>query len=385
MALKNIKRIKQAKVDIKAAIEDKGVAVPDTALISDYDDYIAKIETGGSSGLSQFGCDGHVDEEGLKAIGWDDDDIDYLQSQCWWDEKDDDIWLINDTEKALYASGFSIDTSQTASAKAYHNINVRFLPLLTKYKTKNLTSIRNAFYGCCWLYAIPKMNFSGITALSNYRNAFCYTNNLHSWDSSTHNDLFDYANMLNQNWQLRKLRLDSISSISVGGNVSFGGSVKLDLRGKYINMPYPITCGDMDWRGCSLGSTMAGETFRYSSNCQQWLIDDVDFSKVTSMWGTNGDNALYVRRLVADPTASAFKGLTCTLYFTVINNLLEHDSCVAIFRGVADLLAQNEDGTYVVGGGTEPVTRYLYLGSGNYGRCTADELAIATDKGWILG
>lgn len=45
-------RLQQAKADIKAAIVAKGVEVPDSALISVYDDYIAQIEGGGGCSVA---------------------------------------------------------------------------------------------------------------------------------------------------------------------------------------------------------------------------------------------------------------------------------------------------------------------------------------------
>lgn len=52
MISEQIARLQQAKADIKAAIEAKGVEVPDSALISDYDDYIAQIEGGGGCSVA---------------------------------------------------------------------------------------------------------------------------------------------------------------------------------------------------------------------------------------------------------------------------------------------------------------------------------------------
>ena len=45
-------RLQQAKADIKAAIEAKGVEVPSSALIDTYDDYIAQIEGGGGCSVA---------------------------------------------------------------------------------------------------------------------------------------------------------------------------------------------------------------------------------------------------------------------------------------------------------------------------------------------
>lgn len=52
MISEQIARLQQAKADIKTAIEAKGVEVPSSALISDYDDYIAQIEGGGGCSVA---------------------------------------------------------------------------------------------------------------------------------------------------------------------------------------------------------------------------------------------------------------------------------------------------------------------------------------------
>ena len=46
-AANEIMRLRQAKADIKAAIEAKGLTVPDSAKLDEYDDYIAAIPSGG--------------------------------------------------------------------------------------------------------------------------------------------------------------------------------------------------------------------------------------------------------------------------------------------------------------------------------------------------
>jgi endonuclease YncB( thermonuclease family) len=45
-----ISRIKQAKTDLKQAINEKGVTVADTALIDEYDEAVKAIEVGTGGG-----------------------------------------------------------------------------------------------------------------------------------------------------------------------------------------------------------------------------------------------------------------------------------------------------------------------------------------------
>lgn len=65
-----LNKILDSKAKIKAAIEAKGVSdVGD--VLANYPDKIASIQSGGGSS----GFTGHADVEGLKAIGWTDEEI----------------------------------------------------------------------------------------------------------------------------------------------------------------------------------------------------------------------------------------------------------------------------------------------------------------------
>ena len=55
-------------------------------VLANYPDKIASIQSGGGSS----GFTGHADVEGLKAIGWTDEDIEYYQTHgVNWNEEDD--------------------------------------------------------------------------------------------------------------------------------------------------------------------------------------------------------------------------------------------------------------------------------------------------------
>ena len=82
--------------DLADAIrEKKGTTEPINA--QNFADEIRSIESGGS------GWTGHADVEGLKAIGWDDEDIAYYQKHgVNWNEEDDEYHKVSDDNKALY-------------------------------------------------------------------------------------------------------------------------------------------------------------------------------------------------------------------------------------------------------------------------------------------
>lgn len=92
----NLKTIKDSTMAIKQAILDKGGEVGD---LTTYADAIRGIQTGTSSSF----WTGHVDVEGLKAIGWDDEDIAYFQEHgVNWMEEDDEYHKVSEENKALY-------------------------------------------------------------------------------------------------------------------------------------------------------------------------------------------------------------------------------------------------------------------------------------------
>ena len=106
---------------------------------------------------------GHVDVEGLKAIGWDDDDIAYLQKYVNWNEEDDDKHKVSDANKALYG----ILTEKNITTYKY---DIIYLP---KIDTSTRTNFSNFFYNWYWLEGIPFIDTSNATNVSGMFRACC--------------------------------------------------------------------------------------------------------------------------------------------------------------------------------------------------------------------
>ena len=105
---------------------------------------------------------GHADVEGLKAIGWDDDDIAYYQQYgVNWNEEDDDYHKVSDDNKALYGV-------LTANNIQTYRDRIVYLP---KIDTSNVKSLYNVFNGCSALVAIPKLDTHNVT---NMKTMFFY-------------------------------------------------------------------------------------------------------------------------------------------------------------------------------------------------------------------
>lgn len=143
---------------IASAIEEMSGKNPG-AVFADYPNAIRAIPTGGG------GWTGHADVEGLKAIGWDDEDIAYYQEHgVNWNEEDDQYHLVPEDNKALYGV-INIDNIQD-----YKDILV-YLP---KIDTTGVTSMANKFQNCYSLVAIPMIDTSIVTDMS-YMFQSCYS------------------------------------------------------------------------------------------------------------------------------------------------------------------------------------------------------------------
>ena len=143
--------LKDFLVDLADTIrEKKGISGPINP--QDFASEIASIESGGGNGWT-----GHADAEGLRAIGWTDEDIAYYQENgVDWDEEDDHLHLVSDDNKALYGV-------LTADNISTYKDRIVYLP---KIDFSDKTNGTNLFNGCYFLIATPSLDFSNAFTLS---------------------------------------------------------------------------------------------------------------------------------------------------------------------------------------------------------------------------
>ena len=136
--------------DVADAIRaKKGTSAPINP--QDFSAEIASIEGGGGNVWT-----GHADAEGLKAIGWTDEDIAYYQEHgVNWNEEDDQYHLVSEDNKALYGV-------LTADNISTYKDRIVYLP---KIDTSAEIFMHSTFQDCRSLVAIPKLNISGITSM----------------------------------------------------------------------------------------------------------------------------------------------------------------------------------------------------------------------------
>mgnify|MGYP003299836647 CR=1 FL=1 len=146
-----LNKLLASKNAIKAAITEKtGEDAGD--VMSTYADKILSISGGGSVPSVYTG---HADSEGLKAIGWTDEDIAYYQKHgVNWMEEDDEYHKVTDDNKALYGP-------LTAANISTYKERIVYLP---KIDTSGRTSMSNMFSGCRSLIAIPQLDTSKVTS-----------------------------------------------------------------------------------------------------------------------------------------------------------------------------------------------------------------------------
>ena len=122
----------------------------------------AIIKKGGGGGNSGGGGSkpkwtGHADAEGLRAIGWTDEDIAYYQATgVNWNEEYDEYHKVTDDNKALYG------VLTASNINTYKN-RIVYLP---KIDTSNVTSMNKMFNGCYSLTAIPQLDTSNVTSMN---------------------------------------------------------------------------------------------------------------------------------------------------------------------------------------------------------------------------
>ena len=166
-----LQAIVNSKAAIKAAIEEMGVSdVGD--VLSTYPDKIRSIKSGKFTG--------HADVEGLKAIGWTDEDIAYFQEHgVNWDEEEDkyhkvsqdniDLYgVVNATNISTYKASMEylpkIDTSGVTSG--IQMFASGFLVAIPMIDTSNITNMYAMFQGCINLTTIPQLDTSNVTLMN---------------------------------------------------------------------------------------------------------------------------------------------------------------------------------------------------------------------------
>ena len=157
-------KLEANRANIVAAINSKGGELAENAGLAACPEAISQLSGGGGT----TSWTGHVDEAGLRYIGWNDEDIANLKANICWNEEDDadyavpqdhkDLW--DACEKVVVNGRTMIAYSELSKWKAI-DFYLRYLPMVD-------TSAANGnglFSGMVWLNAIPNIDTSGFTGM----------------------------------------------------------------------------------------------------------------------------------------------------------------------------------------------------------------------------
>ena len=342
----NLQTLVDSTKAIKQVIIDKGGNIEGD--ITTWADAISKI-SGGSAWT------GHADSEGLKAIGWTDEDIKFYQEHgvCW-NEEDDDVHRVSDDNKALYgvltANNISTYSSRIVylpkidtrgktlfanflqncksliaipmlDTSAATNVSKMFfgcsalvcvpcldlskattleamfqacssLAYIPKFNTVSVKSFKNTFYGCGSLQTIPQMDFSSVTSMDGM---FYYAQGLKGLpELDTHNVTTLYQSFYNC-VSLSYLKLDVASVVntnSVLGNVAI-------VRDMYLKNLY------FSW-SLSSYALLSKESLIYTIN-HEAATEPITITLASSAYTRLAEDADVVEALANHPNVSLAK------------------------------------------------------------------------------
>lgn len=250
---------------------------------------LGEVTVNVSGGGSSF--TGHVDVEGLKAIGWTDEDIDYFQENgVVWNEEYDDIFKLDEND--LLGSDdnsvrFLPKNSTKLNYQGYRSLiaipkldmlsktsmsymfgNCSSLVTISKLNTKNITNMSNAFSYCFSLKTIPQLNTENVTSMATMF-ANCYS--LITIPQLNTQKVTSMASMFTTCYSLKtipSLNTEKVTSMSNMFNTCYSLS-KLDLSSFYT----PVL-------------TNISSMFNNCYSLKQLDIRNMNFDKVTSYSST---------------------------------------------------------------------------------------------------
>ena len=347
-----------------------------------------------------------ADDAGLKTIGWTDESVNYFKYNNCVYPWEADKYKVSDANKQIVINNKSdIETNR-------NNPDFKYCPM---FDTSNMTSMDNMFSHCESLASIPQLNTSNVTNMNSmFLNCKSLTT-IPQLDTSKVTDMsymfqncpsltsipqLNTSNVTNMNNMFEDCTsLASIPQLDTHSvtkmNSMFEGCTSLDTIPQ-IDTSNVTDMDNMFYECSSLTTipilntsnvTRMTSMFYYCTSLTS--IPQLDTSKVTNTYSmfTSCTSLTSVSRLDATSLTTAsnmfgydFSPLNKFTTFGGLTNLkvnldlspcksLTKESLLNVFNEAADVTAS-------------PKT--LTLGSTNLAKLTAEEKAIATNKGWTL-
>lgn len=205
-----LSKLETNRANIVAAINSKGGELAENAGLAACPEAISQL--GGAGGTTLW--TGHVDEAGLRYIGWDDEDIANLKANICWNEEDDADYAVPQDHKDLWdACEKVVVAGRTMLAySAYGQLNTKkatimFLPMIDM---RNNTT-NSVFDGWRYLVALPAIDLYVPNYIAIFRGCsrLLYLNNINiSSGGDFHSSCFGGC------YRLKRMPLLDTSSIT---------------------------------------------------------------------------------------------------------------------------------------------------------------------------
>ena len=356
------------------AIQAKGGTIPTNKNTQNLSDAINTIQGGGGASVPLFS--GSYDRVGLKQIGWTDEEVDYYnQYGVRWNSSENSVFILtgedllgNDSKTARFIPKSTtrkkffdftqllgiplIDTSDvTAGASLFRNCYK--LTAIPQINTSNMTSADTMFHRCTSLLTIPLLDTSKVTTMASMFAGCAALQTIPKLNTSV---CTDTSGMFNGCTALRIIpQIDTSNVTNMSGMFTSCKSLEtipqLDTSKVFSYSTVFNGCSNLTkLPSLNLGSAInVTDLFKECSK-----LTDVgglmDFGKTVTA-STAANNSYY------------------TLTLTQCKELT-HDSLLNIINGLYDISGK--------------ATQKILLGTDNKAKLTAEEIAIATNKGWTV-
>ena len=375
-----ITRLQNAKTSIKTSIENKGVIVGDGTLDT-YASKIDAIETGitpaGTINITENGTYDVTDKASANVnvpsgLG------EYFNESYKFGSYPN-YWLPYILKKVPV---FSMEGITSMQNQFYGCVNITTIPALD---TSKVTNMQNMFYMCVNIETIPQLNTSKVTNMSNMFYGCKKIVNIPPLDKASCTKM---DNMFNGCEKLTiipfaDLNFDNISnvysmfsncySLTSVGNLSFANAPHIE---------HLFSCSYQDMSNLeTIGNVYCPKATSLYNAFQ-------NLSKLVSIGEIACEAATNVRDMLSNNKALQNIGGLINLgqaysttesannsYYTLnlsTSKLLTHDSLMNVINNLYDIATKGCN------------TQMLRLGSTNLAKLTAEEIAIATNKGWTV-
>ena len=352
------------KQDIKSAISEKGVEV--TGGMTTYADAIRRIETGGGGG-SISSVDIPV---GLKFAYSTINELPQLNLDYGYE----------DGSYMFYNCRELIRIEHINSKEGSYLTNMRYmftrcwklksLPLLD---TSNVNNMEFMFSGCNSLTTIPQLDTSKVTVMSSMFNDCKSLTTIPLLDTSNVTDMytmFEGCKMLNSIPSLNTSKVNTMYGMFLGceslTNIPLLNTSNVnDMGYMFVDCSLLTTIPQLDTSNVTNMSYMFTRCLKLKS------LPLLDASNVTNISYMFGDTNVTLTLLT---DLGGFKNLKVSFLYG-LNRLpnLTVQSLMNVINNLYDF----------VGNGST-TTRTLTLGTTNLNKLTAEQKAVATNKGWVL-